>query len=48
METKMTRMLSAILSPGKYDGRIGICDYCLPVLGLVALGSRDQHRRHHR
>lgn len=30
--------LSALTS-GKYDGRIGIYDYYLPVLGLVALGQ---------
>ena len=24
---------------GKYDGKVGICDNCLPVLGLVALGQ---------
>jgi spermidine/putrescine transport system substrate-binding protein len=29
----------ATLTGGKYDGRIGIYDYYLPVLGLVALGQ---------
>lgn len=29
----------AALTSGKYDGRIGIYDYYLPVLGLVALGQ---------
>jgi len=29
----------AALTGGKYDGRIGIYDYYLPVLGLVALGQ---------
>ncbi len=29
----------ATLTSGKYDGRIGIYDYYLPVLGLVALGQ---------
>jgi spermidine/putrescine transport system substrate-binding protein len=29
----------ASLTSGKYDGRIGIYDYYLPVLGLVALGQ---------
>lgn len=29
----------AVLTSGKYDGRIGIYDYYLPVLGLVALGQ---------
>ncbi len=29
----------AMLTSGKYDGRIGIYDYYLPVLGLVALGQ---------
>lgn len=29
----------ATLTSGKYDGRIGIYDYYLPVLGLVALGK---------
>ncbi len=29
----------AVLTGGKYDGRIGIYDYYLPVLGLVALGQ---------
>jgi len=29
----------AILTSGKYDGKIGIYDYYLPVLGLVALGQ---------
>lgn len=29
----------AALTSGKYDGRIGIYDYYLPVIGLVALGQ---------
>lgn len=29
----------AALTSGKYDGRIGIYDYYLPVLGIVALGQ---------
>ena len=29
----------AVLTSGKYDGRIGIYDYYLPVIGLVALGQ---------
>lgn len=29
----------AVLTSGKYDGRIGIYDYYLPVLGIVALGQ---------
>ena len=29
----------ATLTVGKYDGKVGICDNCLPVLGLVALGQ---------
>ena len=29
----------AMLTSGKYDGKIGIYDYYLPVLGLVALGQ---------
>ncbi len=29
----------ATLTSGKYDGRIGIYDYYLPVIGLVALGQ---------
>lgn len=29
----------AVLTSGKYDGRIGIYDYYLPVLGIVAMGQ---------
>lgn len=29
----------AVLMSGKYDGRIGIYDYYLPVLGIVAMGQ---------
>lgn len=29
----------AVLTSGKYDGKIGIYDYYLPVLGLLALGQ---------